>query len=116
VGSFALDDRSARLRNRPDEARPAPLLKSHPLFVPPALLGRRERDVLEDMRRRSLRRHKRQLQMIDNPVHGGIVRDEGHDLHRRIAVGELNDIPLKSGLRGEKWLGQGIPSSMRSAS
>jgi hypothetical protein len=47
------------------------------LEIFPALLGRRERDLLEDMRRRRLRRHKRQLHVIDNPVrHGPELHDE----------------------------------------
>jgi len=47
----------------------------------PALLGRHERNLLEDMGRRRLRRHKRQLQMLHYPIHDGNLRDEGDDLH-----------------------------------
>jgi len=46
-----------------------------------SLLGRLERDLLEDMGGRGLRGDKRQLQMIDNPVHDGIFREEGDYLH-----------------------------------
>ena len=38
------------------------------------LLGRRERGLLEDVTRRRLRRHKRQLHVIDDPVHGPELR------------------------------------------
>ena len=54
--------------------------------------GRQERDLLEDMGRRGLRRYKRQLQMIDNPVHNGILRDESDDLHRAAALGTDRDL------------------------
>ena len=42
--------------------------------IVPTLLGRRERDLLEDMGGRGLRRHKRQLHVIDDPVHGPELR------------------------------------------
>jgi len=53
----------------------------------PALLGRRERDLLEDMGGRRLRRRKHQLQMIDDPIHNGILRDESDNLHRPPTLG-----------------------------
>jgi hypothetical protein len=34
-----------------------------------------------------LRRRKRQLQVIDDPVHHGILRDESDDPHRPPALG-----------------------------
>jgi hypothetical protein len=37
------------------------------------------------MRRRGLFGDKPKLQVIDNPVHGGILRDESDDLHRPAA-------------------------------
>ena len=37
--------------------------------------GRHERDRLEDMGRRGLRRHKRQFQMLHDPNHDGVLRD-----------------------------------------
>ena len=39
--------------------------------------------LMEAMRtaRLRLRRHKPKLQVIDNPVHNGNLRDEGDDLH-----------------------------------
>jgi hypothetical protein len=39
--------------------------------------------LMEAMRTTRLRPigHKPKLQMIDNPVHDGIIRDEGHDFH-----------------------------------
>ena len=49
--------------------------------------GRQERNLLEDMARRRLIRHKRQLQMVDNPFHDGMLRDEGDDLHPAPALG-----------------------------
>ena len=39
------------------------------------------------MGRWGLRRHERQLQMIDNPVHDGMLHDEGDYLHRSPALG-----------------------------
>ena len=60
----------------------------------PALLGRRERNLLEDMRKRRLRGDERQLQMIDNPVHNGILRDESDDLHRPPALGADHGVNL----------------------
>jgi len=43
----------------------------------PALLGRREGDLLEDMGRQRLRCRKRQLQMLHYPIHDGNLREEG---------------------------------------
>ena len=43
-------------------------------------LGRRERDLLKDMGRRGLRRHKRQLQMIDFVTSIGEQRSETNRL------------------------------------
>ena len=43
----------------------------------PALLGRRERNLLEDMGRPRLRRHERQLQMVNNPIDRLIIRYNG---------------------------------------
>jgi hypothetical protein len=47
---------------------------------------------MEAMRtaRLRLRRRKRQLQMIDNPIHNGILRDEGDD-HRGHAQGQPDE-------------------------
>ena len=47
----------------------------------PVFLGRRQGDRLKNTRRRRPIGHKRQLQMIDNPIHDGNLRDEGDDLH-----------------------------------
>ena len=41
-----------------------------------------------------LRRHERQLQMIDNPVHNGILRDEIDDLYRPPALGADHRVNL----------------------
>ena len=43
---------------------------------------------MEAMRtaRLRLRRHKLKLQVIDNPVHNGNLRDEGDDLHPAAAL------------------------------
>ena len=60
----------------------------------PDLLSWRERYLLEDMGRRRLRRHKRQLQMIDNPVHNSLLRDESDDLHRPPARGADHRVNL----------------------
>jgi len=49
--------------------------------------GRQERNLLEDMRRLRLRHHEHQLQMLHDPVHNGILRDEIDDLHRPPALG-----------------------------
>jgi hypothetical protein len=50
------------------------------LEILPAPLGHHERDLLEDTGRRRLIRHKRQLQMINNPIHDRVLRDESDDL------------------------------------
>jgi len=39
------------------------------------------------MGRRRLIRHERQFQMIDNPIHNGILRDEGDDLRGAATLG-----------------------------
>jgi len=39
------------------------------------LFGGHQGDLGKNMGRRGLRRDKGQLQMIDNPVHNGILRD-----------------------------------------
>jgi hypothetical protein len=54
------------------------------------------------MGRRGLRRHERQLQMIDYPIHDGNLRDEGDDLHSAAALGtdhRINLIDLPDHLR-----------------
>jgi hypothetical protein len=45
------------------------------------ILGRHKRDLLEGMGGRWLLGNEPKLQMIDDPVHGGIIGDEGDDLH-----------------------------------
>ncbi len=37
-----------------------------------------------------------QLQMVDNPVHGGIIRDEGDDLHYPAALAAEHLIDVKN--------------------
>jgi len=51
---------------------------------------------MEAMRtaRLRLRRHKPKLQVIDDPVHGGIIGDEGHDLHLTSAFGAEEGVDL----------------------
>ena len=39
------------------------------------------------MGRRGLRRHERQFQVIDYPIHDGNLRDEGDGLHSAAALG-----------------------------
>ena len=46
------------------------------------------------MGRQGLRRHERQLQMIDYPIHDGNLRDEGVDLHSAAALGTDHRINL----------------------
>lgn len=40
------------------------------------LLGRHQGNVLEDLGRRRLVRHKNQSEVIDDPVHNGMLREE----------------------------------------
>lgn len=40
------------------------------------ILGRHQDDLLEDMRKRRLLGHERQLAMVDDSVHGPELRDE----------------------------------------
>jgi hypothetical protein len=35
------------------------------------------------------------FEVVDDPVHGGIIRDEGHDLHRAPALGTDQAHPLE---------------------
>lgn len=77
----------------PDERRQASTPHYHEsLKILPAPLGRRERDLLKNMRRRRLRCRKRQLEVVDDPIHGLLVRDEGDNLHRPPALGALRFI------------------------
>ena len=64
------------------------------LEIFPAIFGRRERNLLEDMGRGGLRRHKRQLHVIDDPVHGPEFRDESDDLRRPLALGADHRVNL----------------------
>jgi hypothetical protein len=52
------------------------------------LLGRHQGDLLDDARRRRLLRYKRQLEMVDDPVHSGIIHDESDDFQQQ-PVGPL---------------------------
>ena len=47
----------------------------------PARVGHRQDDLGKSMGRRRLRRHERQLQVIDDAIHHGNLREEGDDLH-----------------------------------
>ena len=47
------------------------------LEIFPALLGLRQGDLGKDMGRRRLRRHERQLQVINDAIHHGNLREEG---------------------------------------
>jgi len=51
-----------------------------------SLLGRHQGDLLEDMGGRRLLGNEAQLQMVDDPVHGGIIGDKGDDLHHSPAL------------------------------
>jgi len=69
--------------------------------------GRQERDLLEDMGRRGLRRYKRQLQMIDEPIHNGISCNESDDIRRHPALGQI----ITTGFLG--WIFFLLPNSFR---
>ena len=75
------DHRRGRPENLPKDDRP-PSPHRNPVSskIFRLLLGRHESDLLEDMGGRRLLGHEPKLQMIDNPVHGGIIGDEGDDL------------------------------------
>jgi hypothetical protein len=62
--------------------------------IVPGLLGRHQGNLLEDMRGRRLIRHKPKLQMIDNPIQNGLLRDESDDLHRPPALGADHRVNL----------------------
>ena len=47
----------------------------------PALLGHLQGDLLKNTRRRRSIGHKRQFQMINYPIHHGILREEGNGPH-----------------------------------
>jgi len=47
-----------------------------PLFIFPALLGRHQNDRLKDVGRRRLLGGERQLQVTDDPVDDGVLREE----------------------------------------
>ena len=42
--------------------------------------------LISHSRREKPLRHERQLEVIDDPVHYGIVREEGHDAHSTAAL------------------------------
>ena len=46
------------------------------------------------MGRRGLGRHERQLQVIDDAVHHGMLREEGDDLHPAAALGADHRVHL----------------------
>ena len=72
----------------------SPLMKSLISKILRRLLGCHQGDLLDDARRRRLLRYKRQLEMVDDPVHGGIIHDESDDFHRATAFGANHRIDL----------------------
>ncbi len=80
-----------------DNRPPSPIKITRPKNTPPALRphswsrkhvslstgrsGRHQGDLLEYVRQRRLLRYKRQIEVIDDAVHGVIIRDEGYYLH-----------------------------------
>ena len=62
--------------------------------------GGRERNLLEDMRRLRLRHHEHQLQMLHDPVHDGIFRDESYiPLQAEQSIGLTSPLELPSSCR-----------------
>ena len=62
--------------------------------------GRQERNLLEDMARRRLIRHKPKLQMLHDPVHDGIFRDESYiPLQAEQSIGLTSPLELPSSCR-----------------
>ena len=57
-------------------------------------LGGHQNFLISELRRRGSLGNKCQLQVIDDPVHYGIIRKEGDDLHRRSAPRLLRFIML----------------------
>ena len=57
-------------------------------------LGGHQDDFGKNMRRRRLVCDKRQSEVIDDPVHNGILSYEGDDLHHAAALGLLRLIML----------------------
>jgi hypothetical protein len=73
-------DRADRPGIRPNEGRPLPSPYA-PLFVLPALFGRHQGRLFEDINRRRLLGHERQLQVTDDPVDDRVLGQEGHNSH-----------------------------------
>ena len=56
--------------------------------------GRHQGNLLEDMGGRRLLGSERQLEVIDDPIHDGVLREEGDDLHPAAAPGTDHRVDL----------------------